>query len=119
MDIKKYKYNNHSIFVYFDLDSIQAFKRARNNCNGKIREAKRKHYRNLMEENKENPRKFWDTIKTIFPTNKKSSLPRMEKSKCKELANTFSEYFSEAVTKLKKNAISLSNIYGNRIPSRE
>ena len=66
MGIKKYKYNNHSIFVYFDLDSIQAFKRARNKCNGKIREAKRKHYRNLIEENKGNPRKFWDTIKTIF-----------------------------------------------------
>ena len=89
MGIKKYKYNNHSIFVYFDLDSIQAFKRARNNCNGKIREAKRKHYRNLMEENKENPRKFWDTIKTIFPTNKKSSLPRMEKSKCKKNVKNF------------------------------
>ena len=85
------------------------FKRARNQCNGKIREAKRKHYRNLIEENKRNPRKFWDTIKTIFPTNKKSSLPCMEKSKCKELTNTFSEYFSEVVTKLKKNAISFSN----------
>ena len=33
----------------------------------------------------------------------------MEKSKCKELTNTFSEYFSEVVTKLKKNAISFSN----------
>ena len=61
-----------------------AYKRGRNQCNGKIHEAKRKHYRSLMEENKKNPRKFWDTIKTIFPTNKKSSLPRMEKSKCKE-----------------------------------
>ena len=56
-----------------------AYKRGRNQCNGKIHEAKRKHYRSLMEENKKNPRKFWDTIKTIFPTNKKSSLPRMEK----------------------------------------
>ena len=66
-----------------------AFKRARNKCNGKIREAKRKHYCNLMEENKGNPRKFWDTIKTIFPTNKKSSLPRMEKSKCKKNVKNF------------------------------
>ena len=48
-----------------------AYKRARNQCNEKIREAKRKHYRNLMGENEKNPRKFWDTIKTIFPTNKK------------------------------------------------
>ena len=86
-----------------------AYKRARNLCNGKIREAKRKYYRNLIEENKRNPRKFWDTIKTIFPTTSKSSTPQMEKSKCKELTNIFSDYFSTAVTKLKSNITSFSN----------
>ena len=86
-----------------------AYKRARNLCNGKVREAKRKYYRKLMEENKRNPRKFWDTIKTIFPTTSKSSTPRMEKSKYKELANIFSDYLSTAVTKLKTKVISFSD----------
>ena len=83
------------------LDSDCCFyKRARNYCNGKIRESKCKYYKNLIEENKSNPRKFWDAIKTIFPTKSKASLSPMNKGKSEKLANVFSDYFTNIVSKL-------------------
>ena len=36
----------------------EAYKLARNRCNGKIQKAKRKYHRDLIEENEKNPKKF-------------------------------------------------------------
>ena len=85
------------------------YKQARNRCNGKIKEAKRKYHRNLIDENKLNPRKFWETIKSIFPSKSKSYVPNMTKSKIQKYVNSFSNYFGTVVTELKTKVVSLSN----------
>ena len=44
------------------------YKRLRNQCNNKIRQAKRSYYNNLISENHKNPAKFWKCIKEVYPT---------------------------------------------------
>ena len=85
------------------------YKTARNKCNGKIQEAKRRYHRDQIEENKKNPKKFWESIKSVFPSKSKSSFPSMQKSKTLEMVSNFSNYFATVVAKLKSKAISFSN----------
>ena len=69
-------------------------------CNNKIKEAKRKYHCDLIEENKKNP-KFWEAIKSVFPSKSKSSIISMQKSKTRDMVNTFSKYFATVVSELK------------------
>ena len=78
----------------------EAYKLARNRCNGKIQKAKRKYHRDLIEENKKNP-KFWEAIKSVFPSKSKSSIISMQKSKTRDMVSTFSKYFATVVSELK------------------
>jgi len=91
-------------------DDWNEYRRTRNKCNAKVKEAKRKYHRNLIEDNKSNPRKFWDAIKVVFPSKSKkaadSSAKEFEK---KALVNAFSTYFGNVVTELKSKIISFSN----------
>ena len=87
------------------------YRQARNKCNAKVKEAKRKYHRNLIEENKENPHKFWDAVKKVFPSKNNSSPDSTTKTFEKQaLVNTFSEYFGSVVTKLKSKIILFSNL---------
>ena len=46
-----------------------AYKRKRNQVNNSVKYDKRKYYRELLESNASEPRKFWKTIKEVFPIN--------------------------------------------------
>ena len=52
-----------------DLDS-QSYKKQRNKVNIMVRKAKSNYYRNLLTESSRDPKRFWNTLKRIFPTKK-------------------------------------------------
>ena len=43
------------------------YKKLRNSCNNKMKYAKREYQKDFLNENLSNPRRFWNTIKDIFP----------------------------------------------------
>ena len=87
----------------------EEYKHARNKCNSKIKEAKRKYHRQLIESNKANPKKFWDAVKEVFPSKTKLSVGSITKSESKNLVNEFSRFFSNIVGELKSKVVSFSN----------
>ena len=87
----------------------EVYKTLRNNCTNQIRKAKREYYQNLLEENRKNPKSFWNTIKKIFPgskTNTANASPSHIKSSNNDhnlsTSNIFCKFFSTVATKLKK-----------------
>ena len=75
------------------------YRKLRNYCNNKLRKARKNHYRNMLNESKLSPQKFWRTIKSIFPTKSRNAT---NQNKC--TAKSFGDYFATAVSKLKKSA---------------
>ena len=59
---------------------------ARNNCNAKVEEVKPKYHHNLTEENKSNPRKFWDAVKRVLPFKSKTLTGSSTKNLKKKLS---------------------------------
>ena len=49
-------------------DDWSSYKRLRNACNNKVKQAKQKYHRNNLSENVNNTKKFWKIIKDIFPS---------------------------------------------------
>ena len=45
----------------------QTYKNLRNKCNNKLKQAKLKYYKNLLDENRFNPKRIWKIIKEIYP----------------------------------------------------
>ena len=91
------------------------YRQARNKCNAKVKEAKRKYHRHLIEEGKENPHKFWEAVKKVFPSKSKSSPESTaKKSETQSMVNTFSKYFGTIVTELKSKIVSFSNFVWQR-----
>ena len=87
-----------------------AYKRLRNYCTNLIKRSKASFRRNLLAENIGNPRKFWSTIKTIFPSKSmKSKDTTAVNVNCESRANKFSTYFKNAITTLKLAAIPFMN----------
>ena len=52
------------------------YKKLRNRCNNLLRQAKSKYHQDQLNENKLNPKRFWDALKKIFPTKQSSSVPK-------------------------------------------
>ena len=87
-----------------------AYKRLRNYCTNLIKRSKASFHRNLLSENIRNPRKFWSTIKTIFPSKSmKSKDTTAVNVNCESRDNKFSTYFKNAITTLKLAAIPFMN----------
>ena len=88
------------------------YKKLRNSCNNKLKQAKQTFHKNNLSENLKDPKKFGGIIKEIFPT---KSRPQMtsnvsmleEEKKCK--AELFCSYFSSAVSDIKLASNSLTN----------
>ena len=95
-----------------------SYKRMRNFCTGEVRCAKASYHQNLLNENCGNPRKFWATIKSIFPTQScKLSVQPIDGEKTKK----FSDYFKNAISMLKRKSMPLINFtwqFGTKLPSR-
>ena len=65
------------------------YKKRRNSCNNKMKHAKREYQKDLLNENVASPRRFWKTIKDIFPTKNNPKNPSI--CNYKNLPGIFSE----------------------------
>ena len=52
---------------------MTGYKRVKNLCNNKVKQAKQKYQKDLLFENRNKPTKFWNCIKEMFPS--KESVP--------------------------------------------
>ncbi len=95
-----------------------SYKQMRNYCTGQVRRAKANYHQNLLNENCEHPRKFWATIKSIFPTKTcKSAVQNIDRENTKK----FSDYFKNAIPLLKQKSMPLINFtwrFVRKLPSR-
>ena len=89
----------------------RAYKMLCNKCTNDVRRAKTVHHRNLLNEKSGNPRKFWQAIKSIFPTKSSKGIPSSRTENLAQVrATEFSNYFKNAIYTLKTKAISLVNL---------
>ncbi|MEO0684105.1 MAG: reverse transcriptase family protein, partial [Cyanobacteria bacterium J06649_11] len=90
----------------------QRYKLLRNQCTSRIKKAKSTHHKNILNENANNPKKFWSAIKTIFPGKSTSKIELNSRPS----ANTFSRYFSKMAFHLKEKTLPLTNFIWRTIP---
>ena len=84
------------------------YKKLRNSCNNKLRQAKSLYQKDLLNQNVVgNPKNFWSTIKSIFPNKTTRTILNVNYVKEQEKANIFSKHFSSIVRSLKEKAIPL------------
>ena len=69
-EIKKLMSNRDKMLRKFrktnDNNHWNGYKRLRNSCTAKLRNAKSDYHQSLLTENRNNPRKFWQAIQLIF-----------------------------------------------------
>lgn len=91
------------------------YKRQRNRVNNLVKMNKNRYYKDLLSENSRNPKKFWSTIKDIFPSQPLNCTGRsfqingevITDNKC--IANAFGSFFSSIIHKLKEQCLPLVN----------
>ena len=83
-------------------------KNLRNECNKIQRKAKASYHKNLINENRFNPKAFWKSVKNIFPTknNKNKTTVNSEKDNHTK-AEKFRDFLSTVVSKLKLTTLKL------------
>ena len=91
-------------------NDLRAYKNLRNECNKKLKEAKRKYHRNLISESQGNAKQFWDAIKKVFPSNSNCKSPTKDKVEQVKTANMLSSYFANAVRNIKSKFTTLKNL---------
>ena len=86
------------------------YKNLRNRSNNMQKEAKAAYHKNLRNTNRLNPKKFWKSVKDIFPTKscRQNNIVNNEKNN-KTRAENFREYFATVVYKLKSGAFKLKD----------
>ena len=96
---------------------ISKYRQIRNEVNIEIRKAESSYHKNLLKENSTNPRQFWKTIKSTYPT--KSSTGSSTRSfdllgekitDTGKVANGFCNFFTTIVKTLREKAIPLCNV---------
>ena len=82
---------------------------------------KNRYYNDLLKENSRNPKKFWSTIKEIFPNKSKKCIGRSFHVDGKltthshNIANAFGSFFSTVVDNLKRKSRPLKDfVWGHR-----
>ena len=96
--LRKARTNNDEV-------SWNEYRVQRNRCTRDVRKAKASYNQRMLNDNRLNPRKFWNTIKSIFPNKSKASSSRAENTK--QRADNFVRYFSTVVSVLKKSVYPL------------
>ncbi|XP_057299458.1 uncharacterized protein LOC130630077 [Hydractinia symbiolongicarpus] len=94
-------------------------KKHMNNRDKLLRKARKTKKASNWLENRHNPRKFWKTIKSIFPAGKSSSPTNSDQPDAAEkllYANKFCRYFSDCARKLKDVAFPLRNLIWRYTP---
>ena len=86
--------------------NLEKYKKFRNLFNSLVRASKKLHYNNQLSANKKNPKKLWDTLKTLTPGgNSNTTLNKIEANgkiinDKKEMAEEFNSFFTEAGKKI-------------------
>ena len=83
------------------------YKKLRNQCNNKMKYAKSSFHKETLEENSTKPRRFWNTIKNVFPTKPKQMTTNLYRANDPNRPTMFSTYFASVVRMLKNKAIPL------------
>ena len=94
-----------------------AYKRKRNQVNNLLRREKNSFNRKLLYDNRNNPRKFWKTIKQVYPnkpttvnSSRAFNLNDDGMTTCKsKISNAFGLFFSSIAQKLKESLNTLRN----------
>ena len=86
--------------------NLEKYKRYRNLFNSLVRASKKLHYANELSINKNNPKKLWDSLKTLTTGNTNCTSINQIESKGKitndklEIAEEFNQFFTEAGKKI-------------------
>ena len=89
-----------------DKHSWGEYKKLRNKCTNKVRKAKATYCQRSLNDNRLNHRKFWNSIKRIFPVrSKKPNFGNVSR----ERVNCFVDYFSNIVNEMKSVAFPITN----------
>ena len=86
--------------------NLEKYKKFRNLFNSLVRASKKLHYNNQLSANKKNPKKLWDTLKTLTSGgNSNTTLNKIEANgkiinDKKEMAEEFNSFFTEAGKKI-------------------
>ena len=95
---------------------ISAYKRKRNETNILLRKAKAEYHRDLLRENSNNPEKFWNTIKKVYPTKSGGvtsctfNLDGEKSNNLSKITNAFSEYLLKAPQLIKEQSAKLCKL---------
>eukprot|EP00794_Sanderia_malayensis_P021363 gene21363-23443_t len=95
------------------------YKRLKNSCNNKIKQAKQKYHKDLLIENSRNPNKFWKCIKEIFPTKEPppvTATTSIDHNKNFQAANSLCSFFTNIAQSLKSKALLLRDFVWERPP---
>ena len=87
--------------------SWKQYKLQRNKCTKRVRKAKATYHQQSLNENRSSPRKFWRNIKSIYPSKISNKTQRFKNPENR--ANSFADYFSNIVGKMKTAAFPLTN----------
>ena len=91
------------------------YKKKKNSCTNLVKRTKDRYHQEELFENKNNPSKFWDNIKKVFPNkNGNSSItyaPKINGSENtpKAKADSFCNFFANAAENLKRDSYPLMN----------
>ena len=99
---------------------FQAYKSLRNRVNSLVKNAKSQYHKSLLEQNANDPDKFWETIKQIYPNKPLNSMPAVfndgtkSVTYLKEISNLFSAFFHDVIRVMKEKAFSIRDcVWGN------
>lgn len=93
----------------------KAYRKIRNKCTTDLRTAKGNYSRDLLSRNSRNPKRFWDTIKTIMPTKTRKVTNDATTTTNKfEKVNTLCSFFSNVAHQLKFKSIYLKDFIWNK-----
>jgi len=97
------------------------YKRLKNLCNNKVKQAKQTYNKDLLNENSRNPAKFWKCIKDIFPS--KETMPigattSSDNNKNTETANSYYNFFTNVAQSLKSKTFRLRDFTWEKPPSQ-
>ena len=91
------------------VENIAQYKRYKCHLNKLTKTAERKHYNDLIEQNRQNTKKLWAVIKQVINKKKQNAIPnqfrfgdKIESDK-QVIANKFNSYFSSIGTTLDRN----------------
>ena len=97
-----------------------SYKRVKNLCNNKVKQAKQKYQKDLLFENRNKPTKFWNCIKEMFPSKESVPIPVttiIGNVKSTENANSIYTFFTNIAQNLKYETFKLRDFIWKKPPT--